>query len=252
MDRVRVGSQELAFRRMGTGPPLVLLHGGVCDSRVWRRALDDLADEHTVIAWDAPGCGESSDPAGSFRLGEYADCLAGLLDALDVEHPHVLGHSWGSALALELYRRHPEVAASLVLAGPYAGWAGSLPPDEVEARLAMALEVADGLSDVSAFVLEGADPELAGIMAEARPAATRAMAHALAEADLRDVLPTIAVPTLVVRGEADVRSSAEVAEAIHAAIPGSVLRVLRGASHELFLDDPEGFAQEVRRFVRGR
>jgi pimeloyl-ACP methyl ester carboxylesterase len=55
----------------------------------------------------------------------------------------VVGHSWGSGLAFELYRRHPAVPSSLVLVGGYAGWAGSLPADEVDRRLRFALELAD-------------------------------------------------------------------------------------------------------------
>ena len=70
------------------------------------------------------------------------DCLAGFIEALGLGAPHVLGHSFGAGLALELYRRHPSIARSLVLAGPYAGWAGSLPPEEVEHRLRLALETA--------------------------------------------------------------------------------------------------------------
>ena len=59
-----------------------------------------------MVAWDAPGCGRSSDPPEAFRMPEYADCLAAFVDALGLERPHVLGLSLGGALALELYRRH--------------------------------------------------------------------------------------------------------------------------------------------------
>ena len=66
-------------------------------------------------------------------MPEYADCLAAWLQVVGAEQPHVLGLSWGSSVALELYRRHPEAPASLILASAYAGWAGSLPPEEVDA-----------------------------------------------------------------------------------------------------------------------
>jgi pimeloyl-ACP methyl ester carboxylesterase len=61
-------------------------------------------------------------------MPDYADCLAAWLAVVGVEQPHVLGLSWGSSVALELYRRHPQVPASLILASAYAGWAGSLSP----------------------------------------------------------------------------------------------------------------------------
>ena len=138
-DYVLVEGVRIGFRRAGAGPPLVLLHGGLGDSRAWRAQLEDLSDEFTVVAWDAPGCGRSADPPDDFRLADYADSLAGLLDALDLHRPHVLGHSFGAGLALELCRRHPELPRSLVLAGPYAGWAGSLSGEEVDKRLRLAL-----------------------------------------------------------------------------------------------------------------
>ena len=133
MEYVDVVGLRVAFQRRGEGPCLLLLHGAVSDSRVWRLELESLSDVFTVVAWDAPGCGESSDPPEHFRLPEYAECLDQFISALGLERPHLVGHSWGSALALELYRLRPSIVRSLVLVGAYAGWAGSLPPDEVAA-----------------------------------------------------------------------------------------------------------------------
>src|SRR5437899_7194248 len=58
---------RIAYERAGNGPPLVLLHGFVGDGREWRRQVDGLSDQFTVVAWDAPGAGASSDPPESFR-----------------------------------------------------------------------------------------------------------------------------------------------------------------------------------------
>ena len=227
---------------------------------MWRDQLRDLSDEFTVVAWDAPGCGSSSDPPETFRLPEYADCLAGFIDVLGLERPHVLGHSFGGGLALELYRRHADVPASLVLAGAYAGWAGSLPPDEVKERLQLALRMADELpiridaESVPGLVSQAMPSErveeLMAIMADVRPVGTRVTAQAFAEADLRDVLPHIAVPTLLLYGDADERAPVEVAEALHAGIPASTLVMLPGLGHECYLESPQVFNAEVRRFLR--
>jgi pimeloyl-ACP methyl ester carboxylesterase len=88
-----------------------------------------------VVAWDEPGAGRSSDLPADFGLADYADCLAGLIEGLAVGPVHVAGLSWGGTLVQELYRRHPELVATLVLADTYAGWKGSLPAEEVEARV---------------------------------------------------------------------------------------------------------------------
>ena len=78
MQHVDVAGLSIAFQRRGRGPGLLLLHGAVCDSRVWRVELESFADAFTVVAWDAPGCGGSSDPPDDFRMADYANVLRGL------------------------------------------------------------------------------------------------------------------------------------------------------------------------------
>ena len=75
------------------------------------------------------------------------------------------------------------------------------------------------------------------------------MLRAMAEADLRDVLPRIDVPTLLLYGELDVRSPLHVAEALHASIPGSQLVVLAGVGHAANAEKPEEFNAAVRTFL---
>lgn len=76
----------------------VLLHGGFgFDSRAWHPQFEDSTDEFTVVAWDAPGCGSSEDPPVSFRMADYADCLAEFLKVLGLRRPHVIGVSFGGA-----------------------------------------------------------------------------------------------------------------------------------------------------------
>jgi pimeloyl-ACP methyl ester carboxylesterase len=257
---IELRGRRIGFELAGDGPPVVLVHGGVCDSRVWQRQLDSFSGEFTVLAWDAPGCGTSEDPPESFRLPDYADVLAGLMVAAGLPRAHVLGHSFGGALALELFRRHPTLVTGLTLVGGYAGWSGSLPADDVERRLAFALDAAERLPrDLGPTSMPGlfsralpaaAAAMLATIMSDARPVAMRAMAHALAEADLRAMLPSVDVPTLLIHGDADERSTLAVAEGLHRAIPASRLVLLPGLGHECFLEDPEGFDAEVLAFLR--
>jgi pimeloyl-ACP methyl ester carboxylesterase len=258
---VEVAGQRIAFRRAGAGPALVLVHGALCDSRVWHDQLAELSDEFTVVAWDAPGCGGSPDPPETFRLPDFADCLAGFVAALGLERPAVLGHSFGGGLALQLYQRHPSLARAFVLAGAYAGWAGSLPPEVVEQRVRVA-EIAAAAIERGEFVprsipglfspaLPPAQAEqLAMIMSDVRPTATRVMAYAFAEADLREVLPRVAVPALLLYGGSDERSPLSVARALHASMPSSELVVLPGLGHEAYLESPQVFNDEVRRFLR--
>jgi pimeloyl-ACP methyl ester carboxylesterase len=260
MDQLEVEGLRIAYERAGEGPPLVLLHGFVGDSREWRRQIDGLSDEFTVVAWDAPGSGRSTDPPESFRMLDYADCLARFVGAIGFERLHVVGLSFGGALALELYRRHPRVPMTLVLASAYAGWSGSLPPEAVEQRLRLSLQAADLAPDrfVAALIptlFSGSAPaeavrEFAAIMSEFHPAGFRAMARSLAEADLRDVLPHIDVPTLLLYGDQDVRAPLAVAEDLRAAIPTSRLVVMPGVGHMANVEAAERVDAEIRAFLR--
>jgi pimeloyl-ACP methyl ester carboxylesterase len=258
---VEIKGLHIAYLRTGQGLPLVLLHGFFGDTRVWRPQLDDLSDEFEVIAWDSPGCGGSSDPPETFRMADYASCLAAFLKAIGLERPHVLGLSFGSTLALELYRQHPGIPRTLVLAGAYAGWTGSLPADVVKKRLAQTIPDLDLPADevVAKYNSPGLLSELAPpailaenatIMSGFHPQGMRVMVRALAEADLRDVLPRIKVPTLLLCGDMDVRSPVKIGEDLHAKIPGSRLVVMPGAGHVSNFDAPERFNSEVRGFLR--
>lgn len=260
MEQIDVRGHRIAYERKGEGPPLVLLHGYVGDSREWRRQIDDLSDEFTVLAWDAPGCGRSSDPPETFRLHDYADCLAAFVDVLGLGRPHMVGLSFGGALALELYRRHPAIPMTLVLASAYAGWAGSLPADVLEQRLQQNLRQIDLPPDqfvramIPTLFSESAPAELvdefAAIMSEVHPAGFRACALSLAEADLRDVLPRIEVPTLLMYGDKDVRAPLNVAQDLHIKIPGSRLVVMQGVGHMISVEAAGLFSTEVRAFLR--
>jgi pimeloyl-ACP methyl ester carboxylesterase len=212
----------------------VLVHGATVDSGMWRPQLAALADELTVVAWDEPGAGRSSDVPADFRLEDYANCLAALIGALDLGPAHVAGLSWGGTVALELYRRHPELVATLILVDTYAGWKGSLPAEEVRARVA----------EVRQLLAAGDLP------AEVRPESLRTALLVMAETDQRDLLPRIAVPTLLIWGEQDERSPLSVARQFERAIPDAELVVIPGAGHESNLDQPEPFNAAVREFCR--
>lgn len=257
--RVEVGGRMIAYRRAGEGPPLVLLHGGWADSRAWLPQLEALSPAFDLIAWDAPGCGGSDHPTDPMRLADYADAVAGLLASLHVERAHVCGLSFGAGLAIAVYDRHPHLVRSLVLAGAYAGWKGSLPPAEATARLDRAraeaqrppAEWMDGY--LPTFFTVDAPAEAVDLvrtmMRDVRPAALLCMLAAFADADLRAVLPRITVPTLLLYGELDVRSPLPVAQALHARLPASELVLLPGVGHFVNLAAPELFDAAVRRFL---
>lgn len=252
---------EVAYERVGRGPPIVLVHGAAVDSRMWEPQLQGLADAFTVVAWDEPGAGRSSAVPASFTLEDYADCLAALIDTLELAPAHVAGLSWGGTVVLELYRRRPDLVATLLLAGTYAGWKGSLPAEEVQARIEGVRKMtaaADDLFDPTLPGLFAGDPPaqvvplMRAMAADVRPESMLTALEVMASADLRDVLPRIAVPTLLVWGELDARSPLGVAAQFEAAIPDAELVVIPGAGHVSNLEQPRLFNDAVRAFVTGQ
>jgi pimeloyl-ACP methyl ester carboxylesterase len=260
METVLVNGMRVGFERAGSGPAVVMLHGYIGDGpATWRDQLDRLADVCTVVAWDAPGAGASSDPPEPFGMADYADCLAGFVDAIGLDRPHLVGLSFGGALAIEFVRRHPGVARSLVIVSGYAGWAGSLPADVGRQRLAQALTISEltpaEFVDLLLPTMFAVPPAPAAVerftdsVRAFHPRGFRAMARASAE-DLRPALPTIDVPTLLVYGDRDVRAPLAVAEHLHASIAGSTLTVLPGLGHVCNLEAPEPFNEVLRAWLQ--
>ena len=256
MEVVRANGIKVAYERVGEGPPLVLVHGAGVDGRMWRPQLSALADEFTVVAWDEPGAGRSDDVPAGFGLADYAHCLAAVIDALALGPAHVAGLSWGGTVVQELYRHHSEWVATLIFADSYAGWKGSLPDEEVQARVEglRKMLAAEERYDPPGLFAGEPPSEFATLVEEmtieARPASLWGQLSVMAEADERDLLPRIAVPTLLIWGEADTRSPLSVARQFENAIPGAELVVIPGAGHVSNLEQPRPFNDALRKFCR--
>ena len=259
MEVIQASGLEIAFERVGEGPPLVLVHGAADDHRSWQPQLDALPDEFTVVAWDEPGAGRSSSVPADFGITDYARCLAALIEELALGPAHIAGLSWGGTVTLELYRQRPELVSALILADTYAGWKGSLPASEVRARVEVVRRMLDARPDEFDPALSGlfaADPPprvvrlLSEIAADVRRETLEVQLPVMAATDQRDLLPRIAVPTLLIWGEVDARSPLTVAREFELAIPEATLVVIPEAGHLSNLEQPERFNEAVRAFCR--
>lgn len=172
---------------------------------------------------------------------------------------HVAGLSFGGGLALALFRDHPEVVRSLILMSAYAGWRGSLPADEVQRRVELTRRNSElppaqwvpALIDTLLPAGSGAAlaDELMTMLADSHPAATVTALEAFATADLRDMLAEVDVPTLLLYGEADVRSPRPVRERIHRGIAHARLVVIPEVGHMVNMQAAERCNAEIRAFV---
>lgn len=124
-ERVAIATgAELWVDVVGSGPPVVLIHGNMGSSKVWDPQIEPLSERFTVVRYDVRGFGES--PLAPGRHSDRED-LRALLEALGIERPHIVGLSMGADIALDVELAHPGLARSLVVVP--GGIEGNEPPD---------------------------------------------------------------------------------------------------------------------------
>lgn len=116
--RIPVNGVELAVQVAGSGPPIVFVHGSLDDHRAWERILPGLTESHVIVTYDRRGHGGSSCPHGQGRISEDVEDLAGVLRALELKSPLVVGHSYGSCITMLLGAHHPGLTGGLLVHEP--------------------------------------------------------------------------------------------------------------------------------------
>lgn len=258
------GDALFTYLERGSGTPLVLLHGVGSAARSWQHQLQGLSSALRVIAWDAPGYGGSSAlPASVPNADDYAAALDALLQALNVERLHLVGHSLGCIIAARYARRHASRIASLTLASVATGHAGLAPQERARLRDARLDDLAalgpGGMAEKRGprLLSPGADEStrraVIETMAAVRPNGYRQAVWMLSNADTRaDVraLPS-AMPVQFVYGDADAITTPEQNRSVAAERPQAPVHVLAGAGHALYLEQPEAFNEVLLRSVTG-
>jgi pimeloyl-ACP methyl ester carboxylesterase len=247
----------------GQGMPVVLLHAFPFARGMWAPQVAALRSAHRVLTPDLPGFGGSEGFAGTPSIEQMADDVHGLLEAIRVTEPVVLGGlSMGGYVALAFARRHADRLRGLVLADTKAE------PDSPEARAGRDQLIAFTQTHTVADVIEGMWPKLlAGetrthrpeVVDEVRRLCAAQPPHAIVAAlwALRDrpsAVPTlgaIRVPTLVLVGAEDTLTPPAQADALAAAIPGARRVTIPGAGHLANLEQPERFNEALRSFLQG-
>jgi pimeloyl-ACP methyl ester carboxylesterase len=242
-----VDGGTIHYETAGEGFPLVLLHGIGSNSRSWSRQLVELSKYFRVIAWDAPGYGDSSNPTGPPSIRFYARCLRNLLDALDLKDIVLLGHSMGGVIAQEFYRVYPERIDALIIADTTSR--GSR--DSLEQRLKMirTMTPAQIAAERAPRLLSWSAPkslvrEVELIMSEIRPVGYEFAAIALGASDTRDILSNLRVPTLFIWGAND-----EITPVWTEVPPAARLEIIPNAGHLCYVEQPEKFNTIVREFL---
>ena len=111
-----VNGYRAHYLKAGTGPPVVLLHGGASDSRDWLETMAALADRHTLYAPDLIGFGQNERNSDGYYLTEFSEFIVNLMDRLELPAASLIGHSFGGRICLDIALEHPERVRKLVLA----------------------------------------------------------------------------------------------------------------------------------------
>jgi pimeloyl-ACP methyl ester carboxylesterase len=112
---MEVNGRRIRYLKAGGGPAVVLMHGGASDSRDWIHTMTALADRFSLYAPDIIGFGESDRDEKGYYLSDFTDFLTGFIDALKLQCPALVGHSFGARVCLEVAHRHQEKINKLVL-----------------------------------------------------------------------------------------------------------------------------------------
>ena len=255
-----VDGRRVGYREAGAGPPLLLLHGVGSGAGSWLAQLTSLATQLRVIAWDAPGYGESDGlPDRAPRAADYAAAALGLADALKLDRFVLLGHSLGAIMAAALCARHPERVLRLILSAPAAGY-GKASAEERDARVGprlseMALLGPVGLAEKRArnLLAPNASAEaiahVRSVMSQLRPDGYAQAYRLLGHADIFEDLRAISVPTLVMCGNADAVTPEDGCRRIAAAIPGAHYETLPGVGHAAYIENPPQYDVALLRFL---
>jgi len=271
MGKMKIGSLSVAVTDVGSGPPVVLLHGLGCGKRMWFHQIRALRRRFRVIAYDLRGHGQSDAPpdATDYSAAHLTRDFIGVLDALAIERAAVVGFSLGGGPALALAAGKPERVSRLVLADVGAGAEDPVKIEGLARRwVALIRQVSVDQGAADALVCEMLRSEL--FKHYARQGARRrdhmasliratpleGLRFSLSEIVVKrkslfragSVLQSIRAPTLVLLGEQDYMCSKS-SRLLAQTIPGATLKVIKNSGHMLPLEQPAAFTAALLEFL---
>lgn len=251
------------------GRALVFVHGFACDQRMWRHVTPAFAPDHRIVLLDQVGGGRSDlgayDPARYSSLEGYAEDLVQVAEALDLHDAVVVGHSVGAAAAVLAHLKAPERFTALALVNPSpryvddpeTGYVGGLTPSDVEELLATIDVNFAGWADVMAPVImnQPRHPELGreltDIFCETDPDIASRWARVSFLSDIRELLPAVGAPTLVLQCADDPIVPEEVGRWMADRLSAGTFVLMEATGHCPHLSAPGETAQALAAFLAG-
>jgi 3-oxoadipate enol-lactonase len=254
MNTLAIAGKRLTYLRLGTGAPLVLVHGFPLDHSIWEPVIPFLTDCFDLILPDLPGFGGSDSPEPDPVIEAYAHALVDLLSHLGVAQTFLAGHSMGGYVALAFARLYPHLLRGLAL---IASQTLADTPERKASRYATAEQVAAQGAGVIAEAMVpklSADPAhrpvLSDLILRQKPEAIIAGLHAMAgRPDSSSLLSSLNVPLVLVHGQADALISVERAREAAQMAPHAVLVELPEVGHMPMMEAPEQTAAALKRLT---
>ncbi|HEV2774607.1 MAG TPA: alpha/beta hydrolase [Solirubrobacteraceae bacterium] len=268
---VHVQDRWMNIIDMGSGEPVIFIHGLSGCWQNWLEQLPLFARDHRVIAVDLPGFGQSEMPAEEISISGYADAIDELMDKLDIETARIVGNSMGGFIGAELAIQHPERVERLVLVAAAGLSIESIRTERttglrhraenilfftlghvasrsatvaLRPRLRAAL-----LMTVAAHPAKLPGPLAAQqVLGSGKPGFSDAL-EAMCRYPLRDRLEKIACPTLIVWGEKDILVPVKDAAIFEELIPDSRKIIYKDTGHVSMMERPERFNSDVKAFL---
>lgn len=258
---LNLNGARIHYERSGKGPPLLLIHAGIADSRMWEPQARAFADHFDMIRPDLRGFGASQLPPAPYSM--LADLIA-LLDHLEVGRAHVVGCSMGGTLAIDLALEHPERVERLVLVA--AGVSGSN-LGAADAALFAEVEAADKSGDMDALNRaevrlwvdgprrpEGSAPAaVRNLVLDMNGRALRSDFDSAENQRLDPPAVTrlnqVTAPTLVIVGDQDLPHASANADLITSKVLGARTVIIKDAAHLPSLEQPEAFNRVLLEFL---
>jgi 3-oxoadipate enol-lactonase len=255
-----VNGTHLYYEVRGRGRPLVLIHGGLMDRRMWDDQFELFAEKYKVIRYDVRGY-EKSDKA----LGKYShiEDLLGLLDYLGIGKTCVLGLSLGGQIAIDFALQHPDRVDALILAGSSMNGFPFKNTPEFLAKYAAVLQAAktggvdkgvEKTLELPFFIPAKPDSALVNRMRPMLRENFRAWTSSEGQAvwpepSAYSRIEKIAVPTLILLGDKDSQSILDCGADLAARIKGARREIIRDAAHHINMEQPEEFNRLVLDFL---
>jgi pimeloyl-ACP methyl ester carboxylesterase len=255
---------DLYVEQAGEGSPVVLIHEGIADSRMWEPQWAEWSKRFRLVRFDLRGFGQSPPMVGTYSL---SGDLVQLLESLELGPVTLIGVSLGGAVAMETTIARPDLVSRLVVVAPglrgfemsdetKTGWEeeeAALERGDVDAAVEVNMRMwVDGPSRSPDEV----DPEVRSQVAEMQRHAIEKYLEAGEEGEHRPLaedwgerLGEISVPTLVVVGDLDRPEMLEIAEKLEAEIPGARREVIHGVAHVPSMERPDEFDRLVLGFL---